>query len=275
MYLVDMTDWQKIREANPSAAVPVVCDALDNVMTSFPSTMVFVCTRQGQRARHCETGAFHIIPISIGRFWMFFEACPKQHPLASLFPSSCRQMQRHQTSLVQWYILQFPTLVSFLEVLFFQRSFTCFGSAKSASPWCFWCQAIMTWWRQTCEPTLERWWISALPTGVVSEIHGVFWYPTFMVHKMASWHVHEPRNCQDRPLGRNESVFKHKTYWKDLGRQLTWYFSKENFSQTDPCLLQDPGYFQSRTFQRWSVPRWLIFLQDVRAIAEGNKVLKN
>ena len=113
--------------------------------------------------------SFHFYWKILDVFW----GVSKAAPLASLFPSSCRQMQRHQTSLVHWYILQFPTLFPFWRYCF-STKFYLFRISQIGFTWCFWCQAIMTWWRQTCEPTSERWWISALPTGVASEIHGVF-----------------------------------------------------------------------------------------------------
>lgn len=192
--------------------------------------------------------------ISIGRFWMFFWGVSKAAPLASLFPSSCRQMQRQKTSLVSF--LQFPTLFPFLEVLFFNEVLL-----VSDQPNRLHLMFLVPGHNDLVETDMRAYFGEVVNFRIAdgcSEWNSWrFWYPTFMVHKMASWHVHEPRNCQDRPLGRNESVLNIKPIER-FGKTIDMVFFKRNFSQTDPCLLQDPGYFQSRTFQRWSVPRWLI-----------------
>ena len=76
-------------------------------MTSFPSTMVFVCTRQGRTKRQ-----EHSI------FGFFFEACPKQHRWPAYFPARagrCRDIK------LAWYTLQFPTLFPFSSCCFFKE----------------------------------------------------------------------------------------------------------------------------------------------------------
>lgn len=71
MYLVDITDWQKIREANPSAAVPVVCDAWTTWWHHSLLPWFSFAQGRGKGQRHCETGAFHIIPFLLEDFGCF------------------------------------------------------------------------------------------------------------------------------------------------------------------------------------------------------------
>lgn len=171
MHLVDMTDWQKIREANPSAAVPVVCDAWTTWWHHSLLPWFSFAQGRGKGQRHRETGAFHIIPFLLEDFECFFEACPKQHRWPAYFPA---RAGRCRDKKLAWFpFCNFRPCFLFWRYCF-STKFYLFRISQISFTWCFWCQAIMTWWRQTCEPTLERWWISALPTGVASEIHGVF-----------------------------------------------------------------------------------------------------
>lgn len=231
MYLVDMTDWQKIREANPSAAVPVVCDAWTTWWHHSLLPWFSFAQGRGKGQRHRETGAFHIIPFLLEDFECFFEACPKQHRWPAYFPARagrCRDIK------LAWYILQciaISDLVSFLEVLFFNEVLL-----VSDQPNQLHLMFLVPGHNDLVETDMRAYFGEVVNFRIAdgcSEWNSWrFWYPTFMVHKMASWHVHEPRNCQDRPLGRNESVLNIKLIERS-GKTIDMVFFKRNFKIQD------------------------------------------
>ena len=210
MYLVDITDWQKIREANPSAAVPVVCDAWTTWWHHSLLPWFSFAQGRGKGQRHCETGAFHIIPFLLENFGCFLrrvQSSTAGQPISQLVQADA-----------------ISDLVSFLEVLFFNEVLL-----VSDQPNRLHLMFLVPGHNDLVETDMRAYFGEVVNFRIAdgcSEWNSWrFWYPTFMVHKMASWHVHEPRNCQDRPLGRNESVLNIKPIER-FGKTIDMVFFK-------------------------------------------------